>query len=88
MSRADVLVLGGGIIGCALAEELARRGRRVIVIERGDIGAEASSAAAGILAAQMDLPKPGPLFELCQQARRMYPGWLCRLERASGVATE
>lgn len=88
MSHPDVLILGGGIIGCALAEELARRGRRVIVLERGRIGAEASSAAAGILAAQIDLSRPGPLFELCQEARRMYPGWLRRLERASGVRTE
>ena len=45
MSRTDVLILGGGIIGCALAEELGRRGQRVAVLERGRIGAEASSAA-------------------------------------------
>jgi len=80
---ADVAILGGGIIGCALAEELARRGRRVVVIERGAIGAEASSAAAGILSAQMDLERPGPFFELCQAARRMYPGWVRHLERRS-----
>ena len=84
MRRAEVLVLGGGIIGCALAEELARRGRRVILVERGRVGAEASSAAAGILAAQMDIAHPGPFFDLCQAARRMYPGWVRRLERRSG----
>ena len=66
MRRADVIILGGGIIGCALAEELARRGQRVIVVERGSVGSEASGAAAGILAAQVDLSSPGPLFELCQ----------------------
>ncbi len=82
----DVAILGGGIIGCALAEELARRGRRVTILERGSIGAESSSAAAGILSAQMDLPKPGPLFELCQAARRMYPRWIEHLERRSGVS--
>ena len=81
MSRYDVIVLGGGIIGCALAEELARRGQRVAVVERGRIGAEASSAAAGILSAQMDLPRPGALFELCQAARRMYPRWVAHLEQ-------
>lgn len=81
MSRYDVIVLGGGIIGAALAEELARHGQRVTVIERGTIGSEASSAAAGILSAQMDLPAPGPLFELCQTARRMYPRWVEHLER-------
>jgi len=86
MRQYDVIVLGGGIIGCALAEELARHGQRVVVIERGTIGAEASSAAAGILSAQMDLTEPGPLFELCQAARRMYPRWVEHLERRSGVS--
>ena len=82
----DVVVLGGGIIGCALAEELARRGQRVVVIERGlAAGLEASSAAAGILSAQMDVPEPGPFFELCQESRRRYPQWIKRLERASGL---
>jgi glycine oxidase len=86
MKSADVIVLGGGIIGCAVAEELAHRGRRVVLVERGTIGAEASSAAAGILAAQMDLAEPGPLFELCQAARRMYPRWVAHLQRRSGVS--
>jgi glycine oxidase len=85
MSRHDAIVLGGGIIGCALAEELARRGQRVAVIERGAIGQEASSAAAGILSAQFDLPQPGPLFELCQTARHMYPRWVEHLQRRSGL---
>lgn len=83
--RADAAVLGGGIIGCALAEELARAGQRVVLLERGRIGAEASSAAAGILAAQEDLVQPGPLFELCQAARRLYPAWVTRVERSSGI---
>jgi len=84
-SRCDVIILGGGIIGCALAEELARYGQRALVIERGHLGTEASAAAAGILAAQMDLPTPGPLFDLCQAARRMYPRWVEHLERRSGI---
>jgi glycine oxidase len=83
--RFDAVILGGGIIGCALAEELARRGRRVQVLERGRIGAEASSAAAGILAAQMDIPQAGPFFDFCQAARQVYPGWIRRIERRSGV---
>ena len=88
MKQSDAIILGGGIIGCALAEELARHGQRVVVIERGTIGAEASSAAAGILSAQMDLERPGPFFDLCQAARRMYPGWVRRLERRSGIGVE
>ena len=86
MARTDVIVLGGGIIGCAIAEELARRGRRVALVERGRLGSEASRAAAGILSAQMDLSAPGPLFDLCQDARRLYPGWIAQLQRRSGVS--
>jgi glycine oxidase len=88
MSRFDILVLGGGIIGISLAEELARHGQRVVVIERGEIGREASSAAAGILSAQFDLPRPGPLFDLCQASRRMYPRWVEHLERRTGHSVE
>jgi glycine oxidase len=82
--RYDVIVLGGGIIGCALAEELSRRDQRVAVLERGRIGAEASAAAAGILSAQMDVLAPGPFFDLCQASRRLYPSWIRRLEARSG----
>ena len=85
MTRHDVIILGGGIIGGALADELARRGRSVCLIERGRMGDEASKAAAGILSAQMDLERPGPLFEFCQLARRLYPGWVRHLERRGGA---
>ena len=86
MTRFDGIILGGGIIGAALAEELARHGQRVVLLERGRIGIEASSAAAGILSAQMDLPTPGALFDFCQASRRMYPRWVEHLERRAGVS--
>lgn len=86
MASTDIIILGGGIIGCALAEELARRGESVTLLERGLIGAEASSAAAGILSAQMDVPRPGVFFDLCQAARSAYPGWVRHLQRESGQA--
>jgi glycine oxidase len=46
----DALVVGGGVVGCAAARGLAGAGLRVLVLDRGPIGGEASSAAAGVLA--------------------------------------
>lgn len=88
MTRPDILILGGGIIGCALAEELARRGAHVTLLEQGLIGREASLAAAGVLCSQLDVLRPGPFFDACQEARRRYPGWIQRLRHVSGQPIE
>lgn len=45
----DVLVLGGGVIGLACALELLRAGRRVTVIEQGQVGAGASRGNCGTI---------------------------------------
>ena len=70
---ADVAIVGGGIMGSAIALRLAQRGLRVTVIERGIPGAEASSAAAGILGPQMEAEGPGPLLDLGLRSRALYP---------------
>jgi len=44
----DVVIAGGGVIGLASAYYLAEAGARVLVLERGRIGQEASWAAAGM----------------------------------------
>src|SRR5262249_49070891 len=69
---ADVVVVGGGVMGCASAWELAKRGRSVLVLERSVPGAEASSAAAGILGAQVEAHAPGPLAELARASLGLY----------------
>lgn len=50
----NVVIVGGGLVGSALALELARRGVPVVVLEKAVPGAEASSAAAGILAPRVE----------------------------------
>ena len=70
----DVAIIGGGIMGCAVALRLAQRGVGVTVIERGIPGAEASSAAAGILGPQMEAEGPGPLLELGLREPRAVSG--------------
>src|SRR6185503_13107049 len=53
-SSADVVVVGGGIIGCASAYHLARRGVRVLLLDKGRIGHEQSSRNMG---AVRDVPQ-------------------------------
>lgn len=73
-------------MGCAAAYELARRDVAVTVLERSVPGAEASSAAAGILGAQVEAHHPGPLTELGLRSLELYPAFVKELEAASGVA--
>jgi glycine oxidase len=67
----DMLIIGGGVIGCALAESLAREGLSVTLLERGLIGREASWAAAGMLAPQSEMEAPGPYLDFCLASRRL-----------------
>jgi glycine oxidase len=81
----DVAVIGGGVMGCAVALRLAARGVGVTVIERGIPGAEASSAAAGILGPQMEAEAPGPLLDLGLRSRALYPALAAELRDATGI---
>jgi glycine oxidase len=82
---ADVVIVGGGVIGCGLARELALRGAAVTVIEKAEPGAEASGAAAGLLAPQAEGLARGPFFDLALESRRLYPAWTEALEEESGM---
>jgi len=81
----DVLIVGGGIMGSAVALRLAQRGVSVTVIERGIPGAEASSAAAGMLAAQNEADGPGPMLALGLKSRALYPDLAVELREATGI---
>jgi glycine oxidase len=68
MAAFDAIVVGGGVIGCATAFELARAGADVLLLERDAIGAHASSAAAGMLAPIAETERPGPFLPLALRA--------------------
>ena len=81
------VVIGGGIVGLAVAEELSRRGVRVDLVERSSgPGEEASSAAAGILAPQSEAGGPGPFLHLLLAAAQIVPEAVARLESRTGTA--
>ena len=72
----DVVVVGGGVIGLAVAYYLGREKVQVTLVERGAIGREASWAAAGYLSFQGSSNRPGPRLELTRTSARMYEGWI------------
>jgi len=84
----DVAVVGGGVIGCAVARELGRRGARVVVVERGQVGGEATRAAAGMVAPQAECERPGPLLALGLASRARYASWTEALCEESGIDVE
>ena len=88
MERAEVCVVGGGVVGLTLARALARRRRQVVLIERGAVGAEASWAAGGMLAPQSEADASDPFFELACASRDAYPAFAETLLAETGIDIE
>jgi glycine oxidase len=89
MERAyDVIVIGGGIIGCSIAWRLAQAGGSVVVLERGHVGGEASSAAAGVLTPKATPEIPAHLLEFRARSNSMYPDFVEEVRAATGHAFE
>lgn len=84
----DVIIIGGGVIGCSVALRLADEGLKVTLVERGRTGREASHAAAGMLAPQSDAAGRTPFFDLCLQSSSIYREFAREVEERSGVDSE
>ncbi len=80
-----VAIVGGGVMGCASAEALRARGAEVVLLERAVPGAEASSAAAGILGAQVESHAAPALRGMFVAGRGLYPAWAAALREATGI---
>ncbi len=79
VSSKAVVVVGGGIIGCAIACELSRCGVPCLVLDSRRIGMAATNASAGVLAPLAEFKRPGPLVRLGLESLRRYPAWVERL---------
>ncbi|HEV7397301.1 MAG TPA: glycine oxidase ThiO [Pyrinomonadaceae bacterium] len=86
--NADVVIVGGGVIGLMIARELAQQNVDVMVIERGSLGAEASHAAGGILGPQAEADCADDFFELASQSRDCYPALAVSLFEQTGIDIE
>jgi glycine oxidase len=84
--RADVLVVGAGIIGLSIAWRLARRGAQVTILDRAPAGQGASRVAGGMLAPSCEAHEmPAPLIDLAFEAARRWPGFAADLSEATGL---
>ena len=86
MKSANVLIIGGGIIGLAIAVELKRQGVRVTVVSKDFVQA-ASHAAAGMLAPMAERLTSNAMLDLCLRSRWLYPEWTRKLEELTGLET-
>ena len=86
MNRSDVIVVGAGLVGLAAARRLADGGASVLVVESTRVGAEASSAAAGMLAPQAEGEADSPLLPMALRARDYHIELAPILEGETGMS--
>ncbi|HEU5238997.1 MAG TPA: glycine oxidase ThiO [Pyrinomonadaceae bacterium] len=83
---ADVVIVGGGVIGLSIARALAKYGvRNVIVVERNEFAREASWAAGGILAPQVEADEDDNFFRIACASRDLYPEFTKALQSETGI---
>lgn len=88
MAGFEVVVVGGGLIGAAVAYELAQRGRQVAIVERGPVAGEASWASAGIISLP-NQPQAAPArVEITRRSLTRFPELVAELEESTGIDIE
>lgn len=86
--RYDAIVVGGGVIGGAIAYNLAKRGGKVLLLEKDRLASKASGAAAGMLGAQAEMNEDTPLFQLARKSRAMFTKLADEIKETSGIDIE
>lgn len=87
--KSEVLIIGGGVIGLSVARALRKRGvSKITILERGEIGKEASFAAAGMLTPQCDTDEIDDFFNFCFESNQLYPTFVKELFDETGIDVE
>ncbi|MCH9036125.1 MAG: FAD-binding oxidoreductase, partial [Chloroflexi bacterium] len=87
-NSSEVLIVGGGIIGCSIAYHLSKEGTKVTIIERESVGSQASGAATGLLVALASVETPGPFLELTEESCRRHQEIIPEVEELSGIDSQ
>jgi glycine oxidase len=85
LTAPDVLIVGAGLIGCAIARSLASDGLEVQVVDRDPPGTRASWAAAGMLAPLAEADEPGAFLDLLRESARRFPALAEELRESTGI---
>lgn len=80
----DVIVIGAGVIGCAVAHALAREDVGVLVLDAGTPGAGASQASAGVLAPHIEAQPDSALQTLGVESLDLYDGFVQTVRSDAG----
>ena len=82
----DVIVVGAGIVGSAVAYELARRGASVEIVDERPVGMGATQASAGVLAPYIEARDGSALLEWTVRSLGLYDDFVARVSEDSGAA--
>ena len=84
----DIVIVGGGVIGCSIAYFLAKQGASVTLLERERLAAGASGVAAGMLAPQVEAPFADDFFEVALRGRASHAAMAEDLREEVGLDVE
>jgi glycine oxidase len=82
----DIIVVGAGIVGCAVAHELASRGASVEIVDDRPVGMGATQASAGVLAPYIEARDGSPLLDLTVRSLGLFDRFIERVTAESAMA--
>ena len=85
---ADVIIVGAGVIGCAIAHALATRGLECTIVDDRPVAGGATQASAGMLAPYIEAHERSPLLDLAVRSLAHYDDWVTALRHDSGLDVE
>ncbi|MAG37649.1 MAG: hypothetical protein CL878_15550 [Dehalococcoidia bacterium] len=83
--RPDVAIIGGGVMGCALAYYLARTGESVTLLEQGRVGSVPSASGASAAIVNVPVTAPEALMQQSLLTHKLLPELAAELPQQTGI---